>query len=134
MQRTTTIHAERWHLRAEAAWGSEPRGQDTGQGTEQDTAALRAENDQLRRKMAGRAVVDRACGMVMVLTPCRRGAARGLLVEVARQCDLKLREVAAALVATTEDEPLPEQMHRALRRALVRLYTADRRFHTADRR
>ncbi|GGR86162.1 hypothetical protein GCM10010252_26060 [Streptomyces aureoverticillatus] len=88
---------------------------------------LRTENDQLRRMMAGRAAIDQACGMVMVLTPCRREAARGLLVDVARRCDLKLREVAAALVATTEGKPLPEQMHRALRRALRRPHAADRR-------
>ncbi|MFD9483293.1 ANTAR domain-containing protein [Streptomyces sp. NPDC059991] len=119
MQRTTTVQEERWNLMAEATWGSGP--------PEQDVTALRTENDRLRRMMAGRALVDQACGMVMVLTPCRRTAARGLLVDVARQCDLKLREVALALVATTEDEPLPVPMHRALRRALRRLHAADRR-------
>ena len=119
MQRTTTIQAEQVNLAVEATWGSVSPGQ--------DVAALRTENDQLRRTMAGRAVIDQACGMVMVLTPCRRSAARGLLVDVARQCDLRLREVAAALVATTEDKSLPEQMHRALRRALRRLHAADRR-------
>lgn len=48
-------------------------------------------------------------------------------MDVSRQCDLKLREVATALVATTEDRPLPVQMYRALRRALRRLHAADRR-------
>ncbi|MEV3859365.1 ANTAR domain-containing protein [Streptomyces sp. NPDC050095] len=119
MQRTTMVQEERWNLTAEAAWGSTPPGQ--------DVAALRAEIDQLRRTMAGRAVVDQACGMVMALTPCRRAAARSLLVDVARQSDLKLREVAAALVATTVNVPLPLRLHRALRRAL-------RQFHAGDRR
>ncbi|WP_101391937.1 ANTAR domain-containing protein [Streptomyces sp. TLI_146] len=119
MQRTTTIHEERWDLRARAAWGGASPGP--------DVAALQTELDQLRRMMAGRAVVDQACGMVMVLTPCRRAAARGMLVDVARRCDLRLREVATALVATTEGEPLPGQMQRALRRALRRLHAADRR-------
>lgn len=119
MQRTTTIQQERWNLRAQAAWGGAPSGP--------DAATLRTEIDQLRRMMAGRAVVDQACGMVMALTPCRRAAARGMLVDVARRCDLRLREVATALVATTEGEPLSEQMHRALRRALRRLHAADRR-------
>ncbi len=119
MRRTITIRAEGWNVTAEATWES-------GRPA-QEVAALRAEIDQLRRMMAARTVVDQACGMVMALTPCRRAAARGLLVDVARQCDLGLREVAAALVATTEDTSLPVQMHRALRRAL-------RRFHAADRR
>ncbi|QDQ09425.1 ANTAR domain-containing protein [Streptomyces spectabilis] len=119
MQRTIAIQEERWNLTAQARWGSAPPGP--------DVAALRTEIDQLRRMMTGRAVVDQACGMVMVLTPCRRAAARGLLVDVARRCDLGLREVAAALVATTEGESLPEQMHRALRHALRRLHTAGRR-------
>lgn len=119
MQRTTVIQEEWWNLTVQAAWGSAPPGL--------DVVALRTEIDQLRRMMAGRAVVDQACGMVMVLTPCRRAAARGLLVDVARRCDLRLREVAAALVATAEDESLPEQMHRALRHALRRLHAADQR-------
>ncbi|MEV6551769.1 ANTAR domain-containing protein [Streptomyces sp. NPDC051597] len=119
MQRTTTIQEERWNLRVQAAWG--------GVSPAPDVAALRNGIDQLRRMMAGRAVVDQACGMVMVLTPCRRAAARGMLVDVARRCDLRLREVATALVATTEGEPLPGQMQCALRRALRRLHAAARR-------
>lgn len=118
MPKLTTIQEERWHLRAHATWGNAPPGP--------DVAALRTEIDQLRRMMSGRAVVDQACGMVMVLTPCRRAAARGLLVDVARRCDLRLREVAAAVVATAEGAQLPGQMQRELRRSL-------RRFHAADR-
>ncbi|WP_204269061.1 ANTAR domain-containing protein, partial [Klebsiella aerogenes] len=49
-------------------------------GSVQDVVALRAEIDQLRRALAGRAVIDQAYGMVMVLAPCRRGPARKLLV------------------------------------------------------
>ncbi|RPF36419.1 hypothetical protein [Streptomyces sp. TLI_185] len=62
----------------------------------------------------------------MVLTPCSRGAARNLLVDVSRQCNTKLPEVAAAVVAAWEGKPLPEGMQRALRRALRRFYVADR--------
>ncbi|MCZ4509078.1 ANTAR domain-containing protein [Streptomyces sp. ActVer] len=119
MPRTSVIQEEWWDLKAEVSWGNAPVGQ--------DVVALLAENDQLRRALSGRVVVDQACGMVMALTPCRRGAARNLLVDVSRQCDLKLREVAAALVATSEGKPLPEQIQRALRRALRRLHTADLR-------
>ncbi|MER6184900.1 ANTAR domain-containing protein [Streptomyces sp. NPDC001652] len=116
MQRTTVIQQERWDLRAEATWGNAPAGQ--------DVVALRAENDQLRRALAGRAVIDQARGMMMILTPCHRGAARKLLVDVSRQCDARLPEVAAALVAAWEGKPLPEPMQRAMRRT-VRRFHAD---------
>lgn len=52
--------------------------------------------------------------MLMVLALCRRGAARMLLVDVSRQCDAGLAEVAAALVAAWEGKPLPEHMQRAM--------------------
>jgi hypothetical protein len=92
----------------------------------QDVVALRAEIDQLRRALAGRAVIDQACGMVMVLAPCRRGPARNLLVDISRQCNTKLPEVAAAVVAAWEGEPLSRLMQRALRHALRRFYAEDR--------
>lgn len=114
MQRTSVIQEEWWDLRAEATRGNAPAGQ--------DVVALRAENDQLRWALAGHAVIEQARGMMMVLTPCRRGAARDLLVEVSRQCDARLPVVAAALVATWEGKPLPGRIQRALRRTL-------RRFH-----
>ncbi|WP_327721823.1 ANTAR domain-containing protein [Streptomyces sp. NBC_00490] len=115
MQRTTVIQQERWDLRAKATWGNAPAGQ--------DVVALRAENDQLRRALASRAVIDQARGMVMILTPCHRGAARKLLVDVSRQCDTRLPEVAAALIAAWEGKPLPEHMQRAMRRTVRRFNT-----------
>ncbi len=96
-------------------------------------AALRAEivelqsvNDQLMRALDSRAVIDRARGMVMALVPCSSERAWGLLVDVSQRCNTKLRFVAAALVATAEGVPLPEQMRRELLRALRRLHAADR--------
>lgn len=61
MQRTTVLQEDWWNLRAEATWGNASAGQ--------DLVALCAENDQLRRASAGRAVIDQARGMVMVPTP-----------------------------------------------------------------
>ncbi|MFF4731820.1 ANTAR domain-containing protein [Streptomyces mirabilis] len=117
MHRTAMLPEDWWDLRAEALV-EDPAGQ--------DVVALRAEIDQLRRALAGRAVIDQACGMVMVLAPCRRGAARNLLVDISRQCNARLPDVAAALVAAWEGEPLSRLMQRALRRALRRLYAEDR--------
>ncbi len=118
MQRTTLLQEDWWKLRAEATWGNASAGR--------DLVTLRAENDQLRRALAGRAVIDQARGMMMVLTPCDRGTARNLLVDISRQCHIKLPQVAAALVAAWEGKPLPEQMQQALRRGLRRLHAEDR--------
>ena len=117
MHRTTMLPGDWWDLTAETSV-EDPAGE--------DVVALRAEVDQLRRALAGRAVIDQACGMVMVLAPCRRGPARDLLVDMSRQCKAKLPEVAAAVVAAWEGEPLSRLMQRALRRALRRLYAQDR--------
>lgn len=94
MHRTAFLPKDWWSPRAETSVEEGPAGQ--------DVVALRAENDQLRRVLARRAVVDQACGMVMVLAPCRRGPTRSLLVDVARQCNAQLPDVAAAVVAAWE--------------------------------
>ncbi|MBC9714621.1 ANTAR domain-containing protein [Streptomyces sp. TRM66268-LWL] len=122
--RTVEIREDRWALKAEVAWGDRAPAQTIG--------LLRAENETLRRALAGHALIDQARGMVMVLTPCSRGEARSLLVDVARQSGLKLREVAAAFVATSDGTQLPRRLHPALCRALQRLHAAQRR--APDRR
>ncbi|MGN9759170.1 ANTAR domain-containing protein [Streptomyces sp. SD31] len=88
---------------------------------------LRARKQQLGRALASRAVIDQARGMVMALAPCSSERAWDLLVDVSQHCNIKLRDVAAALVATTKDRMLPEPIQRELRRALRRLQAADRR-------
>ncbi|WP_262056948.1 ANTAR domain-containing protein [Streptomyces sp. STR69] len=117
MRRTTAVPRGWWDLRAETA---------AGKPAEQDAVAPRAEADQLRLAPAAGAVVDQACGMVMVLVPCHRGPARNLLVDVSRQCNTDVPDVASALVATWEGEPFPVLMQRALRHALRRFYAEDR--------
>ncbi|MDC0768006.1 ANTAR domain-containing protein [Streptomyces sp. HD] len=88
---------------------------------------LRARNEQLGRALASRAAIDQARGMVMALAPCSSDRAWDVLVEVSQHCNTKLRDVAAALVATTTDKALPEPIQRELRRALRRLREADPR-------
>ncbi|MER7174376.1 ANTAR domain-containing protein [Streptomyces mesophilus] len=85
---------------------------------------LRALNEQLSRAMASRAVIDQARGMLMVLAPCSSDRAWGLLVELSQRSNVKLRLVAAALVAAAGDEPLPEPVRRELRAVLRRLQSA----------
>ncbi|UGY92355.1 ANTAR domain-containing protein [Streptomyces gobiensis] len=88
---------------------------------------LRARSEQLERALASRAVIDQARGMLMALAPCSNDRAWDLLVDVSQHCNIKLRDVAAALVATTKDQTLPEPIQRELRRALRRLHAEDRR-------
>ncbi|MFF4804055.1 ANTAR domain-containing protein [Streptomyces sp. NPDC001351] len=92
-----------------------------------EVVELRASNEQLGRALASRAVIDQARGMVMALAPCTSERAWDLLVDVSQRCNIKLRDVAAALVATTKDEALPERVRQELRQALRRLRSADRR-------
>ncbi|MFE7895983.1 ANTAR domain-containing protein [Streptomyces sp. NPDC057424] len=92
-----------------------------------EVVELRAENEQLGRALASREVIDQARGMMMALAPCPSDRAWDLLVDVSQHCNIKLRDVAEALVATTKDRTLPEPIQRELRRALRRLRAADRR-------
>ncbi|MDQ1046380.1 AmiR/NasT family two-component response regulator [Streptomyces sp. V4I2] len=91
-----------------------------------EVVELRAKNEQLARALASRAVIDQARGMVMALAPCSSERAWDVLVEVSQHCNIKLRDVAAALVVTTNDRTLPEPVQRELRRALRGLHLADR--------
>ncbi|MEV2189987.1 ANTAR domain-containing protein [Streptomyces phaeochromogenes] len=86
---------------------------------------LRARNEQLGRAQVTRAVIDQARGMVMAMAPCSSERAWDLLVGVSQHCNIKLRDVAAALVATTDEVMLPEEVRREFRRALRRLHPAD---------
>jgi len=88
---------------------------------------LRVKNEQLTQALVSRPVIDQARGMVMVLAPCSGERAWDLLVEVSQHCNVKLRDVAAALVATTKGQELPEGIRREWRRALRRLHVLERR-------
>lgn len=92
-----------------------------------EVVELRTRNKQLEQALASRAVIDQARGMVMALAPCSSERAWDVLVDVSQHSNVKLRDVAAALVATTENETLPEPVRRELRQGLRRLHPADRR-------
>jgi AmiR/NasT family two-component response regulator len=92
-----------------------------------EVVELRARNEQLGRAFVTRAEIDQARGMVMALAPCSSDRAWEVLVQVSQHCNVKLRDVAAALVATTQDRTLPQPLRRELRQALRHLRAADRR-------
>lgn len=82
---------------------------------------LRARSERLLRDLHGRAAIDQACGMLTVMAPCSGERAWELLVDVSQHCDVQLRDVAAALVATADNKALPVDMRHALRAALSHL-------------
>jgi hypothetical protein len=77
-----------------------------------EAVELRVKNKQLIQALVSRAVIDQARGMVMVLAPCSSERAWDLLVEVSQHRSVKLRDVAAALAATTKGQELPEAIRR----------------------
>ncbi|MFG2344734.1 ANTAR domain-containing protein [Streptomyces phaeochromogenes] len=87
---------------------------------------LRASNEQLSQALVSRSVIDQARGMAMVLAPCSGDRSWDLLVDVSQHSNVKLRDVAAALVATTKGQELPEALRREWRRALRRLHARER--------
>ncbi|MET9428417.1 MULTISPECIES: ANTAR domain-containing protein [unclassified Streptomyces] len=83
-----------------------------------DTARLATEVDQLRRALESRGVIDRAQGMIMALTPCPADRAWQVLVEISQHGNTKLRDVAAALVATADGTALPSDLYAPFHRAV----------------
>jgi len=77
-----------------------------------------AELEQLRRAMETRPVIDQAHGVLMAAYRCTPPAAWNVLVAVSQHANVKLHKVAAALVESTQGEPLPEPLSSALRTAL----------------
>ncbi|MEU7261052.1 ANTAR domain-containing protein [Streptomyces rimosus] len=95
----------------------------------EDTATevrrLRAENTQLREAMASRPQIDQARGILMA------DEAWDMLRYTSQHTNIKLREVAAAVVAGAAGPPPPQPISAALRRARAR-FRARRR--TAERK
>ncbi|WP_240930137.1 ANTAR domain-containing protein [Streptomyces coryli] len=89
-----------------------------------ENARLRAENEHLLRAMVSRPVIDQARGMLMALAPCSSERAWRLLVDVSQHSNVKLREVAADLVASMEGRELQQAVRLELRRELALLRNA----------
>ncbi|PJE93993.1 histidine kinase [Streptomyces carminius] len=66
---------------------------------------LRAEVDQLRRALRSRAVIDQAVGIVQAERRCGPEDAFQILVNISQRTNVKLRDIAAALVRRAEGAP-----------------------------
>jgi len=83
-----------------------------------DAESPSAELEQLRRAMETRPVIDQAHGVLMAAYRCTPPVAWNVLVAVSQHANVKLHNVAAALVESTQGKPLPEPLSSALRTAL----------------
>jgi AmiR/NasT family two-component response regulator len=83
-----------------------------------DAESPHAELAQLRRAMETRPVIDQAHGVLMAAYRCTPPVAWNVLVSVSQHTNIKLHAVAAALVESTQGEPLPEALSSALLIAL----------------
>lgn len=70
--------------------------------------------------MDTRPEIDQARGMIMALVPCSAEDAWEILVETSQHTNVKLREVAAHLVATTTGTQLPGDVGKELAAAFRR--------------
>ncbi|WP_432548814.1 ANTAR domain-containing protein [Kineococcus sp. SYSU DK004] len=80
--------------------GADPDAQD-------DVAALRAELEQLRTALTRRPVIDMAKGAVMALTRCDEETAFRQLSQVSQQHNVKLFDLASALLAELREGEQP---------------------------
>ncbi|GHI07974.1 hypothetical protein AQI88_40285 [Streptomyces cellostaticus] len=83
---------------------------------------LRVEIEQLRHAIVSRPVIDQARGILMAAHACSAEQAWDILRETSQRSNTKLRDVAAALTASTApDGPVPpEHLRTALRAAVAR--------------
>lgn len=71
-----------------------------------DVEALRTENRQLREALEGRALIERAKGMLMARSGCDEATAFEMLVDLSRKQQRKVRAVAADFADSTGVQPL----------------------------
>jgi hypothetical protein len=80
--------------------------------------ALAAEVDQLRAAMAGRAAIEQAKGILMLLTSCGDQVAFDLLVHISNHTHRKVREVAEAITRSAAGHgSLPDDIRTIVRDA-----------------
>ncbi|WP_369056172.1 ANTAR domain-containing response regulator [Kineococcus terrestris] len=82
-------------------------GADGAPGPQDDPAALRAELEQLRTALTRRPVIDMAKGAVMAMTRCDEETAFRQLSQVSQQHNVKLFDLASALLADLREGERP---------------------------
>ncbi|MEW2119969.1 ANTAR domain-containing protein [Streptomyces sp. NPDC005474] len=81
---------------------------------------LRVETVQLKEALERRPVVDIACGVLMAVLSCTVvEEAWEILVSVSQNTNIKVHDIAEAVIATTQQQPLPEHPHKQLAAAVA---------------
>ncbi|MGY0020875.1 ANTAR domain-containing protein [Streptomyces sp. cg35] len=83
---------------AEVVMSPEGEGADPAEGAEVSVAALKEENEQLRRAIHAHATVDQAIGIIVAVGRHTPEEGWNILREVSMNTNVKLREVAEALI------------------------------------
>ncbi|WBB58213.1 ANTAR domain-containing protein [Streptomyces sp. WMMC500] len=81
---------------------------------------LNEEVEQLKRAIDTRPLIDQARGILMAALHCSDEEAWTLLVETSQRTNTKLRVVAQAVIDSTSDAPLPEELLAQLRQSIGR--------------
>jgi AmiR/NasT family two-component response regulator len=68
-------------------------------------ASYAALTDQLRSSLASRTVIDQAIGVILAQERCTQGRAFDLLRSASQNRNVKLRDIAAAIVTSVSGEP-----------------------------
>ncbi|WP_432560961.1 ANTAR domain-containing protein [Kineococcus sp. SYSU DK003] len=96
-------------------------GIDAVDGAHEDTEGMRAELAQLRTALTRRPVIDMAKGAIMALTRCDEDTAFRQLSEVSQTHNVKLYDLATALLADLQrDEPGTSTADRLVQRNWTR--------------
>ncbi|MFF7769083.1 ANTAR domain-containing protein [Streptomyces massasporeus] len=82
------------------------------------TDQLHEEAEQLKAAMERRPVIDMAKGVLMATWSCTEDEAWQMLVWVSQHSNIKLHDVAEAVVAATQQEPMPARLQERLAEAV----------------
>ncbi|MFC4493485.1 ANTAR domain-containing protein [Streptomyces ovatisporus] len=88
------------------------------QADEPQTEKPRTELEQLRRAMETRPVIDQAHGVLMATYACTPEEAWQVLKTASQETNTKLHTVAEEITVTTQGEPLPHPIRKAVKAAL----------------
>ncbi|MER5970558.1 ANTAR domain-containing protein [Streptomyces sp. NPDC002055] len=85
-----------------------------------ESERIRQENAQLKQAIQARPVIDQARGVLMATCSCTADEAWAVLRDTSQHTNIKLRDIARAVIGGTQGIPPPEPVRTALRFAVLR--------------
>ncbi|MFG2637961.1 ANTAR domain-containing protein [Streptomyces sp. NPDC048362] len=80
---------------------------------------LREETEQLKEALERRPVIDIARGVLMAVWSCTLEEAWEILATVSQNTNTKVHDIAQAVIATTQQQPMPEHLQKPLAAAVA---------------